>query len=73
MKTTAPAKVTKKESEKKIVTPVKKTAVEMVQPALLDVTSEKIAERAYQLWQARGCSHGQDREDWLQAEAELRN
>ena len=30
-----------------------------------------IARRAYELFEARGCEHGRDWEDWLQAEAEL--
>jgi hypothetical protein len=32
---------------------------------------ERIAERAYELYLARGGAHGQDHEDWLQAEAEI--
>ncbi len=39
--------------------------------ATLIVELDKIAERAYELWQLRGCTHGFDREDWLQAEQEL--
>ncbi len=35
--------------------------------------SEKVAERAYLIWEARGGEHGCDEQDWLQAEAELRN
>jgi HSP20 family molecular chaperone IbpA len=30
-----------------------------------------IARRAYELFEARNCEHGHDREDWFQAEAEL--
>jgi hypothetical protein len=30
-----------------------------------------IALRAYQLFEARGCEHGHDREDWFRAELEL--
>ena len=30
-----------------------------------------VARRAYELFEARGCEHGHDWEDWLQAEAEL--
>jgi hypothetical protein len=36
-------------------------------PALL----RQIAERAYQLFQQRGGSHGSDMEDWLTAEREV--
>jgi hypothetical protein len=36
-------------------------------------TQDQIAQRAYQIWQARGQTHGQDREDWLKAEEQLRS
>jgi hypothetical protein len=32
---------------------------------------EEIARRAYEIFQARGSGHGQDFEDWLQAEREI--
>ena len=32
---------------------------------------EDIARRAFQLYMARGCQHGQDLDDWLAAEKEL--
>jgi hypothetical protein len=35
------------------------------------VTHERIAMRAYEKWLQRGCHHGQDQQDWLDAEAEL--
>ena len=35
-------------------------------------TDEAIAARAYELYQARGGTHGADMDDWLQAERELR-
>jgi hypothetical protein len=35
-------------------------------------TEDEIARRAYQLFEARGGEHGRDREDWFQAERELR-
>jgi hypothetical protein len=31
----------------------------------------EIRRRAYELYEARGCLHGLDREDWIQAEAEV--
>jgi hypothetical protein len=34
-------------------------------------TDEAIAQRAYELYQARGGTHGADVDDWLQAEREL--
>jgi hypothetical protein len=33
---------------------------------------EEIAERAYDLWLARGMTQGHDVDDWLDAECELR-
>ena len=33
---------------------------------------EQISERAYELWNARGCPEGSPETDWLQAEAELK-
>jgi len=30
---------------------------------------ERIAAKAYELWEQRGCRHGHDLEDWLDAEA----
>lgn len=35
------------------------------------VDREKIAERAYQIFEKRGKGHGSDFNDWLQAEKEL--
>ena len=37
-----------------------------------DPMREEIARRAYELYMARGGTHGYDIEDWLQAERELR-
>jgi len=36
------------------------------------VPHDKIAMRAYDKWAKRGYKHGNDRQDWLEAEAELR-
>jgi hypothetical protein len=36
------------------------------------VPHDKIAARAYEKWCKRGCPHGSDMRDWLEAEAELR-
>jgi hypothetical protein len=33
----------------------------------------RIAERAYELWEHRGGHHGQDLEDWVAAEREVRS
>ena len=37
---------------------------------LVEERLEKIRQRAYQLYEARGCDDGHDLEDWQQAEAE---
>lgn len=34
---------------------------------------EEIAKQAYQFFLERGCEHGHDTEDWLRAEAMVRN
>lgn len=36
-------------------------------------TRERIAQRAYELYERRGCENGRDMEDWFAAESELRN
>jgi hypothetical protein len=41
------------------------------QPAAVTANSD-IARRAYELYLARGCRHGHDLEDWVQAERELK-
>lgn len=35
-------------------------------------TSEQIARRAYEIYQARGGTHGSSEQDWFQAERELK-
>ncbi len=35
------------------------------------VTSEQISARAYEIWIKKGCTHGFDVEDWLEAEQQL--
>jgi Protein of unknown function (DUF2934) len=42
------------------------------QPQLANApTQEEIRQRAYALYLERGCIHGWDKDDWLQAEGEL--
>jgi DUF2934 family protein len=36
-------------------------------------TDSDVASRAYDLYLERGCEHGHDVDDWLQAERELRD
>jgi hypothetical protein len=42
------------------------------EPAAVEPTSEAIRARAYELFLARGASHGNDLADWFAAEQELR-
>ena len=48
--------------------------VAQLAPAAASVPSleEQIRQRAYQIYEQRGCEHGHDVEDWLMAERELR-
>jgi len=39
----------------------------------LNLSATEIAQRAYELFEARGGLDGQDLDDWLRAEAELRD
>ena len=36
------------------------------------VPADKVAALAYQKWVKKGCKHGSDTQDWLEAEAELK-
>lgn len=40
---------------------------------LRDKRLDRIAERAFELYEARGGEHGQDLDDWLQAERQIDN
>ena len=42
-------------------------------PAFVIVTARDIANRAHEIYVARGRADGLDREDWLRAEHELKN
>lgn len=37
----------------------------------VQVPHERIAQRAYEKWMKRGCPHGTDMQDWIEAEKEL--
>jgi Protein of unknown function (DUF2934) len=46
---------------------------DILEPSLAaDEVRQRIAQRAFQLYEARGREDGHDLEDWLLAEAELR-
>ncbi len=42
------------------------------QTSTMKIPHEKISQRAYEKWCKRGCVHGNDQQDWMEAEAELR-
>ena len=60
----------KKSKKASAVTSSRSTRKRTTAPA--QVTHGEIARRAYDLFLARGCEHGHDLDDWLQAERELR-
>ena len=60
----------KAKTDAKTVTAAGRAPKSLAQPATLADTD--IARRAYDLYLARGCEHGHDVEDWVQAERELR-
>lgn len=41
-------------------------------PAPLEIPHDKIAARAAEIWDRKGRPHGQDVQNWMEAEAELR-
>ena len=41
-------------------------------PAPAKVTREQIAKRAHEIWVKNGCKHGQDEQNWLEAERQLK-
>ena len=50
------------------------TATPMAQGAgsgTTQVAREHVAKRAYELWMKRGCTHGHDLQDWIEAEKEV--
>ncbi len=51
------------------ITPIRKASP--VNSSAVDLESQ-IRQRAYELYQERGCNSGQEKEDWLRAEREVR-
>jgi hypothetical protein len=46
----------------------------MTQPTTsprVQIPRDRIAQRAYEKWMKRGCPHGTDVQDWIEAEREL--
>ena len=57
---------------KKASAPASSRSTKKRTTAPAQVTHGEVARRAYGLFLARGCEHGHDLDDWLQAERELR-
>ena len=57
---------------KKASAPASSRSTKKRTTAPAQVTHGEVARRAYDLFLARGCEHGHDLDDWLQAERELR-
>jgi len=36
------------------------------------ITREQVAQRAHEIWVKGGCKHGQDEQNWLEAERQLK-
>ena len=54
-------------------TTVRETEAPLPAPATpADIPHDKIVARAYEIWVRKGKPHGQDFENWTEAEAELR-
>jgi hypothetical protein len=41
-------------------------------PSPVKITREQIAKRAHEIWVKNGCKHGQDEQNWLEAERQLK-
>lgn len=71
-------KTTKKTAKKTTKRTVKKTPAESLKQDVLAqqqsemITDEMVRERAYLIWEGRGCTPGDPAADWLRAESELR-
>ena len=60
------------QQKKKSSAPVAATVVPAAASAAQGLSSDRVAMRAYEIWQQCGCPHGADQEHWLRAERELR-
>ncbi len=72
------AKTTRTTTEKKTTTkrpsrrPSSSASNDEMQHASFEPSREEIAQRAFELFLARGGEHGRHEEDWLRAEREVR-
>jgi hypothetical protein len=58
--------------DKTDIPPSKRRSRRRIAPIAQEPTNEAIAQRAFELFVARGSEHGRALEDWVQAEHELR-
>jgi len=65
------AKSAKRKRDDAVTTAVDRSAKSLLNRSA-QVTDSDITRRAYDLYLARGCAHGHDVDDWLQAERKLR-
>jgi Protein of unknown function (DUF2934) len=65
------AKSAKRKRDDAVTTAVDRSAKSLLNRSA-QVTDSDITRRAYDLYLARGCEHGHDVDDWLQAERKLR-
>lgn len=63
---------TKRPSRRPTSTRANGTTEEMQQASSFEPTREQIAQRAFELYLARGGEHGRHEEDWHRAEQEIR-
>ena len=52
--------------------PESKAAARAAQPQNRQSVEALVRERAYILWEKRGRPHGNDRQDWVEAEAQIK-
>ena len=57
-------------TDERAATPADRAPESLTPPST--VTDTDVARRAYDLYLARGCEHGRDVDDWLEAEREVR-
>jgi hypothetical protein len=63
---------TRKENPQLQTTSPKQAPIVEEKPQVGELSQDMIAKRAYQIWETRGRPRGTNVEDWLEAEAELK-
>ncbi len=67
---TSRALVSQRAADKNVLSGTTETSRPVVSNEL---TNEKIQQLAYALWEQRGCPDGSSEQDWIEAEAQMRN